>query len=264
MKYLIKNAEHVTFALTALLLPALMIYYRNSYAGESPIEYATIYTYYAPFFAGGVLALLTALYLGWSNKTGKSFTYIGIALIFMVCGAFVWDYYAYFTEESPYPTFAEFFYFLVAPLIALGIYYLVSVYKIQIKTYMWLLTSVLVVAWIGFAVWVSGFSFADSFADGSLASFTDLGYFISDALTFGLTVLLLTLIGGRMVSGFKFFTFGFVVFGIANAWFFYRINLGTYYEGDISDILFTVAGAVMGIGIVMARRKVVALTETSQ
>lgn len=252
------KTEKVIAGITLALLPIIILFY--SYTATYPheiIDYFSSYVYYACFFAGGLFALFVAKRHSLSSRLGKSFLFIGLGMLLFVLGGVLWDYFSYYTGEAPYPTVAELSYLLVMPFIAIGVGYFIRVYRVNVTKWSWIAAIVAAALWYLFEIHVAEFNVIENFSGAlDMATFTDFSFFISDSITVGLAVFLLTLMGGKYLASFRSFTIGFIVFGIANATFFYRIWNDLYFDGDISDLLFNASGILMTIGVVAFARSV--------
>jgi hypothetical protein len=79
--------------------------------------------------------------------------------------------------------------------------------------------------------------------------FINIYYPAADAISITLAVITLQIGGGRFRSGLYILSLGLLFMGVADLFYTYRNAVGVYWNGDVSDLLFTFHAYFLSIGL---------------
>ncbi len=219
---------------------------------------------------GGLLVIRNAKeWGGLKSLYGRSVIGFGLALISFAIGGLTWAYYNYGgfmpsnvfnpqpISDVPFPGWPDVGFGLFFPFCLWGLWSLVSAVGFK---YLWqttrgkallILTPVLATA-ITFIVYKDIRPLAVSDNAAALAVALNYYYTIGDAIMIGISLSLLFLskkfTGGKLTFAFAFITIGLAIEYIADFIFNYRTNRTTYYNADISDMLYATALYLIAVG----------------
>ena len=236
-----------------------VIYFSGSTAGVA--NYAYVFIYGLIPFSGGVLGLLSANKWGFLKSTlGKALIFLSLGLITWSGGETIWSIYNLVLKvEIPYPSWADASFIVSWPLWCIGILYLSSATgaKFGLRAKMGKLQLVIlpIVSLI-----ISYYLLIVVARQGSLVSgggllkiFFDLAYPFLDVVILTLALLVYGLsfkfLGGRFKWPVLIILSGFVINYFADFSFSYTTTIGTYYNANWSDLLFTIAMFVLRFGV---------------
>lgn len=229
---------------------SLLVLFIKDVLYEDFVKYNVIYFIHAGMIFGSIVSFLGSKKLSNQGSVGKSLLFIGFGLLANAFGFFAW-----FISETIlrqvdlYPAPADFFFVLFYPLVSIGLIYLLRVYALN-------LTKFKLIQALFFAIFsglIMFFVFDLSFpsfdeSDSFLKSFFDLMYTFTDVLLVSVVILALRLAGGKIFKGLFVFLFGLILNVVADLVFFYRIENGIYYTGDIGDLFYALSGIALAIG----------------
>src|SRR3990167_9908765 len=172
----------------------------------------------------------------------------------------IWSFYNFILhQEMPYPSLADLGYTLAVPLWAIGIFYLSKATGAKFSLRQLKGRALLIVLPIIATIFSYYFLFViardSSFTveGGLLKIFLDFYYPLGDwvilTMSFLLFGLSLKYLGGKFRLPIFIILAGFVVMFMADFSFSYATTIGTYYNGNISDLLFATAIFVLSFGI---------------
>lgn len=227
----------------------LQIFVRD-FSGNDFLKYNVIYFIHIGMIFGSIVSFIGSKKLSIQGAIGKALLFIGFGLLANALGFFAW-----FVSETLlsqvdlYPAPADFFFVLFYPLVSIGLIYLLRVYSLNLNKFK-LIQALVMAIFSGilmFYVFDLSFpSFSDS--DSFLKSFFDLVYTFTDVLLVSMVILTLRLAGGKIFKGLSVFLLGLVFNVVADLVFFYRIENGLYYTGDIGDLFYAFSGLALAIG----------------
>lgn len=209
------------------------------------------------YLTGGLIALTGSRRLHLKNSLGRELTSVGIGVILFGIGLSIWSYYNLALRiESPYPSLSDAVYVFYSPILAFGLINLLRVFGVMIAKRFYfeslgifIVTSVLIITIGGPPDLASDLTF--------LAKFLNIYYLLADALLITLGTMIIRLTHGRIHGSFFFFLIALFSMAIADFTFFYRTTQEIYWNGDIADIFYALAGTMFAIGII----KIVAAQE---
>ena len=160
---------------------------------------------------------------------------------------YIWFYYNVTGSNIPYPSLADLFFLLYYPINLISLYFLARQTKIK-----WTAGFVINTFFVFFilagisTVFLSNQSI--DFSDPLLIITLNLIYPILDALlvAFGLSIL-----RSQRNFGYRYlfyYLFGYVFLGFADIIFAYQTSAGTYWNGNIADLLYATAHMFIALG----------------
>lgn len=213
------------------------------------LAYAVIYLF------GAIIALLKFRQFQGIPKLRKSMLFFSAGMFFYACGLIVWTYYNLVLKiPIPYPSLADVFFLLYYPGVIFGIYYMIRSFGSEI-------TRKLTVE--GVLVFVVFFSLLYVFLNQTslgtsvpaLARLLNVAYPLADSILITLAITVLrTEKGIATHPNILYFVLAFFLLATADTLFSYRSSTGMYWNGDISDFLFSVSGFITALGFLSFRR----------
>lgn len=229
----------------------LLYVFAESVLPSDIIKYNVIYFIHSSMLFGAIVAFIGSRRLSIQGAIGKASFFIGSALLCNGLGFFTWFVSETLLKETTlYPAPADFFYVLFYFLVSIGLFYLLRVYALNVTKQKLIQAFVLAIisGILMFKIFdLSLPSFAET--DSFLKNAFDLFYTFTDVLLIGVVVVTLRLAGGKVFKGLLVFLFGLILTVAADLTFSYRIDNGSYYTGDVGDLLFSFSGLALAIGI---------------
>lgn len=205
----------------------------------------------------GLIFLIAGLVSLWQfetqkvlNSLSRSFLYLGLGLISFSIALFIWFYLNIFVKTSiPFPSVADFFFVLFYPLTFVGLMYLISAHgnpksSISSVKALIILTAVALPIIILTSLW----SRDDTVTAG--AKFFSYLYPVGDILLATMATLLFDITSTRVRKGVLFLIMACLTLVLADLTFAYRSAVNIYWNGDITDVFYAIAGFLFSIGIV--------------
>jgi len=217
-------------------------------------RYMNLSTFYLAYLIGGFIGIYTSRKIGLYTYVGKALLFLGIGQIAIFLSAIVWDYYDFILGiKAPDPSIADLFFALFIPFSVAGLWWLLKIYKL--KTNIWFIIKALVLVIIVSIIIFYVLGSADiAFGENIFKTFFELFYSISDAILISMAIIILWVGSKRMFQGLAFYAIGLIIIAFANLTYAYRIAEGSYYFGDISELLFIISGIVLSIGIYLTAK----------
>lgn len=201
------------------------------------------------------------------SSMGRALFYIAAGLFTWGAGSMIWSFYNFFLKVSaPYPSMADVGFILSVPLWIVGIISLSHATGARfglkkMKGKLFLLTvfvSVAVISYYLLVIVARGGVLTESF-DNYLKLFFDLGYPLGDviilALALGIYGLSFNYFGGQYKRAIYALLLGFAAMYFADFVFSYTTTVETFYNGNLGDLLFTVALFLITFGTLGFYRK---------
>ena len=201
-----------------------------------------VYLFGAVVAAGGMMKVTV------KSTIGKMLGFTSLALLMNGIANLVWSYYTIVLSiPTPYPSWADLFFILYYPTIAISFVLLLVIFQTSM-TYrlMW--------ETIGFAILSAAiilFFLRPDIAltrDMTLASILDILYPIGDILLLTLALLGFRVAGEKIKTVLYFFIGSLTVDVIADIVFSIMTNANTYFNGNISDTLFVTSALLLVLG----------------
>jgi hypothetical protein len=212
-------------------------------------NYAYNLGYAALYLTGGLVGLFGARYVTTSISMGSALLYLGAAQISYAVGLIVWSYYNLIAHVSvPYPSVADIFFALFYILLAVGCWYFLQMVATHVQVQY--AFEVLAIFFVSAIIIIGFLNTPDtSSGAGALARIFNIWYPLGDSLLISLSYIVFRAGRDKFRSGVFILILGLLVQVFADIIFSARSGAGTYWNGDISDILFAVSGSVLSLGI---------------
>lgn len=225
----------------------------HSLGMEEIAQYNINFAYYMSSLIGGIFGLMAVRKMGISNSVGKFIMFASIGLMSNVIGILIWDYYSWVLRTDPYPSIADIFYLLSTVFVAISMFFLIGAYKLRInKGFVFWGAILFLIYCVGYVAIIPGVFLTSEYSIGEVI--LNVAYMLNDAFTLSLAVVLLRIVGGRISASLSLFSIGVAFYAAGNVLFTIRDYNGTFFEGDVTDVLFTLGGALMSAGIITAVR----------
>lgn len=236
------------FLLTLMLIWAALL--QTSPQRETIWNYGFNVGYGLIFLIAGMVSLWQFETQKVLNSLSRSFLYLGLGLISFSIALFIWFYMNVFVKTPiPFPSVADFFFVLFYPLTFVGLLYLIKAHGSPNGTISSVKVMILLTAFaIPLIILTSLWSKDTTITAG--AKFFSYLYPVGDILLMTMAVLLSDISTTRIRKGALFLIAACTSLVLADLTFAYRTYAQIYWNGDIADVLYTVAGFLFSIGIV--------------
>jgi hypothetical protein len=214
-------------------------------------------------FIFGLLGLITAKQWGWfKSNVGRAVFFISLGLLFWSIGQAYWTYFLFAdpSDEVPQSYAMDIILFSVIPIWTYGVISLSKATgaKYGLKAAGSKLIAVFLVAFLSIFSYITlvmiardGVLFSED--KSTWQSLFDLVFPIGDAVLLSLSVLIFVYswhyLGGRFKKSILLILTSFVALFLADFGFSFTDGNGTYYNGNIVDLMFIVMVALMGLGL---------------
>lgn len=216
------------------------------------------------YLIGGVIAIYYSFIFSIRSNLGKLLFFFGAGLLSYEIALLIWVYYNLALKVAvPFPSWADAGFMIFYPLIFLGTYYLVKIYKTLINFA--LLRDSIIISLLSLIL-VFGINRPDiSTQLPPLQIFINFYYPMGDFITLSLALIALRIGGGKLHPSLYIFCIGMLLQAVADIFFTYRTAQEIYWNGDISDLLFTFSAYFMSIGLfeIINNLSKVSITENS-
>ncbi len=207
------------------------------------------FVYGMSYFIGGIIAVFYATAFGIKSNLGKMLLFLGLGLISFWAGNIIWVYYTFFLlTEIPYPSFADLFYSMYYPFMAIGAFYMMKIYQNLISRNV--IRDSAIIAIVSLVGIYSFFARPDISSDLSLIEkIINIYYPFGDVLTITIALVAIRIGSGKIHPSLYIFAFGMMLQGTADLLFLYRTSIGVYWNGDIADTFFACSAFFTSIGL---------------
>lgn len=214
-----------------------------------------------PLVGGGIGILISKRWGFLESATGRAIFYISGGLFSWGAGSMIWSYYNFFLKVSaPYPSFADVGFIAALPLWVLGVFNLSKATGAKfalknIKGRIFLITVPLVVLVASYylLVVVARGGVLTEAGNDFLKLFFDLAYPGGDVVILTLAVVIFGLsfkyFGGLYKISIYSLLSGFGLMYLADFVFSYTTTVGTFFNGNFGDLLFTLALFLITFGV---------------
>ncbi|MFA5136627.1 MAG: CHASE domain-containing protein [Patescibacteria group bacterium] len=201
------------------------------------------------YFFGGILTLYYAKKTSKNNALRNVFIYFSLALISWGIAGFIWTFYnIYLHVESPYPSLADPFYLACGLFSAISLWYVFDFFHFTPKRehiYLSLIIVTIMYWLVFFILRKPGYNDQLPF----LAVIYNYLYPLTDAFLLSIgTIILITI--GKLGFGIGSITIYILLQSIADIIFSWRQSKGVYWNGDISDIFYSLSGIFLILGMI--------------
>ncbi|MFA6392495.1 MAG: hypothetical protein WCW54_00195 [Candidatus Paceibacterota bacterium] len=220
---------------------------------------------------GGIIGVIISKnFGGFKSQLGRSILYFSIGLFLQSFGQSVYSYFNLFAQiQAPYPSIGDIGYFGSVILYILGVMSLakISGAKISLKLFRGKIQAILLplIMLIGsYSMFLKNYEFDWA---NKLKIFLDFGYPLGQAFYVSLAILTLILtrniLGGIMKKPIILFLISLIAQYIADSYFLFQANNGSWYVGGIGDFLYVISYFLMTISIIQTGYVLRSLKETN-
>lgn len=202
------------------------------------------------FLLGGLTGLFYGMKLGGlKSSVGRATTFIAAGLTFYGIGQFMWVYYNLHTNNNiPYPSPADFLFTASMVLYGIGFWYLLRMYRALLTRRLALeLAGALIITWGIILLFIGPPDFNET---NMIARTLNFVYPFGDAVLVSLAFVTFRTGGGKVDKSILAFVGGMILLATADTLFTYRNNMGIYWNGDITDLLFSLSGFMLSWGVI--------------
>ena len=205
-------------------------------------------------FLGGFFGLFLSKYWGWlKSSVGRAVFFVSLGSFSWGFGSMIWSYFNFFKDVViPYPSIAD------VGFLACVVFWTIGIINLSYATgahsgfkkgngKLILLSFPFFITLISYylLVHVARAGVLVDLTGGYLKLFFDLAYPISDVVILTLALLIFSLsvnyLGGKYKLSILSLLAGLVLMYFADFVFSYTTTIGTFYNGDFGDLLFTTA-----------------------
>lgn len=231
-----------------LVLWSLILFATNQKTTE--LNYLFNLAYALLYLSGGAVAFRWAKKLSLHNAVGRELFWIGAAITFFGAGLLVWSYYNLVLRiDTPFPSMADAFFVLYTPFLSYSVINLLHVFGVKTSKKLYF-EGLLVFALAAYFVFSIGNPPDLSEKLPLLTKGLNIYYLLSDSLLITLSLILIRFTKGRIHKSFFYFLVAMTAMALGDFIFSYRTANGTYWNGDISDLIYAFSGLMFTLGII--------------
>ncbi len=238
----------------SLLLVAQLVWNGYLYTLPSHTE-MTNYWYNVMYGSTSIFIALVGLlsvYLGLERKStlSRAVAFLSWGALANGLGLMYWAYNNIVGNvEIPYPSAGEYLFLAFPILMGIGFLMLLSLYRPLIRPQ--LVVEALIVTLISAAVIFRYFIIPNLSADSGLfANFVTMAIPTEDALIIALVYIALRVSGGKFHGYLWLYIWALLLLVAGDFVFQYRNAVGTYWNGDIADLLYTINMFVFSLAVI--------------
>jgi hypothetical protein len=220
---------------------------------------------------GGVIGLFVSREFGWfKSSLGRAVLFFSVGLLLQSFGQSVYSYFNLVAQiQAPYPSIGDIGYFGSVIFYILGVLALArtSGAKFSLQLFNGKIQAILLPLFmliISYSIFLKNYEFDWA---NKIKILLDFGYPMGQAFYVSLAILtfLLTknMLGGIMKKPVIFFLISLVVQYVADFYFLFNANNGTWYVGGIGDFLYMTAYLLMTISIIQISHVLIKLKESN-
>ncbi len=202
------------------------------------------------FLGGGIIGVIGANKMSLESTIGKALFFLGMGLIYYAIGQCIWVYFNLIIQiEIPYPSLADIFFLLFIPFIGIGVAYIIRMFLLNVGRRL-IIESVLILFVSGILIFVFLAKPDISHNLPTLTRFFNIAYPLGDTILLSLAFVVLRVSGGKIYAGIRYIILALLLQVSADITFAYRTTNNSYWNGDISDLLFAFSSLAFAIGII--------------
>ncbi|KKQ98299.1 MAG: Diguanylate cyclase (GGDEF) domain-containing protein [Candidatus Woesebacteria bacterium GW2011_GWB1_39_12] len=217
---------------------------------QTPFNYLFNVSYGIIYLFGAAAALWGMKKNKFSSWLGKSLVFYATALTSYTLALFIWALYnLVLNVEVPYPSIADILWLLFVPMSSLGFVFLI--FSLGGKFTFRLVVELVVLSGIMFAILYS-FLNQESGLESlpTLERILDITYPLLDSFLVALAITGIRTTKGSLHPNLLLFVFASLFMVIADTAFSYRSLQDTYWNGDVVDTLYLIAGGLFATAII--------------
>ncbi len=201
------------------------------------------------YIASGSIALYGSKSLAGVSKTSRGLLFLGLATVSYGIGLLIWAYFNLALQvEVPYPSIADLFFILFYPLLAAGIFVTLDIFKLVLTRRM-VIEGIVAGIIAGFFILLTNPPNLTPNAD-LLERIFNLAYPLADIFLISLIYIAAKASSGKTHIGLILLIIAMIGQTIGDYLFSINTSAGTYFNGDISDLMYTLTAYFLGVGIV--------------
>lgn len=212
--------------------------------------------------SGAIYGIITSYqkWGGWNSVIGRGLILLPVGLIGQWFGLQVWTYYNVIARvEVPYPSLADFGYFLLIPAYTWGalMFAEASGAKFSLRTNAGRIVAFLIpllILAIGYFLFIQDIGIDIT---SPLKTFFDFGYPLGEILPVSIALFTVTLsrnlLGGNMKNRILYLTGAFFLQFLTEYIFLYQAGSETYVNGGFADIMYATSYTIMSLGLIAFR-----------
>lgn len=245
------KSEKVSTTITLLIFIILTVWWLilgpfNPAPETQPLRDIWGGVYQIMCYWGGIIGLLiSSRWGGFKSLVGKAIIAFSAGLLFQGFGQSVYTYYLFYAHiQAPYPSLGDVGFFGTIIFYFIGVYFLTKLSAVRSilrfvrsKVLFILIPIAILVAQYFLILKNYNFDFSNK-----IKIFLDFGYPFGDALIISVAILAFLLsknfLGGLMKKPTLYIIFALFIQYVADIYFFYQADLGTFYAGGITDFLY--------------------------
>jgi len=185
--------------------------------------------------------------IGSDSFVGKSILALSWGALMYGIASIIWAYYV-FAGLDPYPSLADVAFLPYYPLAIIGTLMLLKVYKTKFN----LKTNISLFLLLALSYWISesflGLPVFDNSSPWSSAF--DVSYTLGNFFIISVAVITLYIAGGKIMKGLLILSFSFLTQAIGDFYFLTKIEAGTWWDGSMGDVFFSLSGILLSYGII--------------
>lgn len=214
-----------------------------------------------PLFSGAVAMCSTKRWGGFKTALGKAVFFVGLGIFLVGCGEMMWSYYNFILSiPIPYPSLADLCFAPSTFFYSLGVIYLsdatgatLGLKNIYAKTFVVIAPLVVLSFTYYFLITLARGGVLVSPGGSTLKTILDIVNPLGDFLGLSIAVLISGLsfqyMRGRYIFDIWAILSGLAVMFVADFIFSYTTTVGTFYNGDFGDLVYTIGLFLLSFGI---------------
>src|SRR3989344_288741 len=259
IRLLIRNwlSRVLLFVYVALFVFWINIYLSGSQEGFINNLFGALYPLIS--LSGGIfgLVVVSKKWGGMKSLIGRGVIFLSLGLLAEVFGQWAWSYFVVIKQvELPYPSIADFGYFLIVPFYALAMYNFAkaSGVRVGLKSMMGKLQAIAIPVLMIVIAYTLFLQHVEVDLSNPLRTFLDFGYPGFEAIAISIGILTYSLsvgvLGGVMKPRILYLVFALVAQYITDYTFLYQVGTETYYNGGIVDLMYMTSLLIMSLGVI--------------
>jgi hypothetical protein len=219
-------------------------------------QHDTVWNYlfnicYATFFLYALfVGIYGAKHLGLQSAMGKALLFLGLGSGAYGLATYIWVFYNIVLHvEVPFPSIADVFFLLLAPLMAIGCWHLISTLRSQVTSnHVLESVGILIIA----CVIIFGFVYKVEIAQNVpfLTNVINVLYPLGDVALICLAFIVWRTGGGKIHHGVRVLVVVMLLQTIADSIFTVQTSTDTYWNGGIADAMWALAGFVFSLAVI--------------
>ncbi len=208
---------------------------------------------------GGISGIILARrkWGGAKSYIGKGILFLSYGLLAEVFGQWAWSYFTIVKGiEVPYPSIADIGYFAIIPFYSYAMYNFAKAagVKLGLRSMFGKVLAIVVPVAMFLVAYFMFLKNIEIDPTNPIKTFLDFGYPGFEVIAVSLAILTYSLsanfLGGIMRSKILLVIFALVFQYVTDSAFLYQVANGTYYNGGIVDLLYTLSFTIMALAVI--------------